>query len=166
MRIHYTSKYLLLRFVGEGNSAIDVPLYDLIFVKEEGRSDFYYGLFKLETGIALEIPMGYNGLLKFRSGCGKRLRTAFCDYSCEPGYIDATFRGEMAFYVTIVSTTSFANKSSWDKVREVLGDYPLQLMIHKVESPEFNIVEKLSSTWRGEGGFGSTGDGIRIIPVE
>jgi dUTPase len=162
MQINYTSKYLLFRFVGEGNSAIDVPLYDLIFVKEEVRNDFYYGLFKLETGIALEIPTGYNGLLKFRSGCGKRLRTAFCDYSCEPGYIDAAFRGEMAFYVTLASTTSFDNKTSLDNLREVLGDYPLQLMIHKVENPMFNIVETLTETWRGEGGFGSTDNHNKI----
>lgn len=158
MEINYTTKGLPLRFVGEGNSAIDVPARHVSIIKDFELGAVYYALFKLETGIAIEIPVGYNGLLKFRSGCGLRLQNKFSSYSCEPGLIDATFRGEMQFYVKIATDISLSYQEVTEQLKSVLGDYPLQLMIHKVEAPSFQIVESLSETWRGEGGFGSTGN--------
>ena len=66
-----------------------------------------------------------------------------------PGLIDSNYRGEIG----VVLANSDANESFEIK----RGDRIAQLMIIAVEQPEFKIVDELSNTERGAGGFGSSG---------
>ena len=96
------------------------------------------------TGLAVEIPEGYEGQLRCRSSISKkslRLTNAV-------GTIDSDYRGEIT--AKFVSTT--------DVIPAVYkeGEKFAQLVINKVEIPEFVEVEELSETERGEGGYGST----------
>lgn len=101
----------------------------------------------VHTGIALEIPDGYCGKLYPRSGLStkKGLRLANC-----VGVIDSDYRGEIM--VAMYNDSSF--------VREIeVGDRIAQIIIESyIKIDKFNVVEELSSTDRGNGGFGSTGN--------
>jgi dUTP pyrophosphatase len=99
----------------------------------------------IATGLALEIPRGYEGQLRPRSGLAREHGVTL---SNSPATIDADYRGA----VMIVLSN--------------LGDAPVtieprqriaQLVIAPVMQVEVEEVEELSATARGEGGFGSTG---------
>lgn len=100
----------------------------------------------VHTGIALEIPDGYCGKLYPRSGLStkKGLRLANC-----VGVIDSDYRGEIM--VAMYNDSSF--------VREIeTGDRIAQIIIESYAKIDgFTVVEELSETARGSGGFGSTG---------
>lgn len=100
---------------------------------------------KIGTGIAMEIPEGYFGAIFARSGLAtkKGLRPANC-----VGVVDADYRGEII--VAIHNDTDFAQD-----IAE--GERIAQIVIMPYLSVEFTEVAILSSTVRGEGGFGSTG---------
>lgn len=97
------------------------------------------------TGIALEIPEGYAGLIYARSGlsCKKGLAPAN-----KVGVIDADYRGEIV--------VALHNHSTEDVLVND-GDRIAQLVITPFIQVAFNQVEELGSTDRGQGGFGSTG---------
>lgn len=99
----------------------------------------------ISTGIAVEIPRGYVGLLFGRSGlgCKENLRLANC-----VGVIDSDYRGEIK--------ACLYNDSSVNKLVEN-GTRIAQLVIVPHLSVEMVEVDELSDTVRGEGGFGSTG---------
>lgn len=99
----------------------------------------------IHTGIALEVPVGYAGLVYARSGmaCKKGLAPAN-----KVGVIDADYRGEI-----MVALHNHSNEAI-----EVLdGDRIAQLVITPYLTAAFNEVNELNETVRGEGGFGSTG---------
>lgn len=100
---------------------------------------------KIGTGIAVEIPEGYFGAIFARSGLATKrgLRPANC-----VGVVDADYRGELI--VALHNDTDFAQE-----VAE--GERIAQLAIIPHLSVRFVEVDDLSSTERGEGGFGSTG---------
>lgn len=101
---------------------------------------------KIETGIAVEIPPGYVGLVHPRSGLAANYGITVVN---APGTIDAGYRGEL-----IVLLTSIKNYMSLDINP---GDRIAQLVIQKVELPTVEEVEELTDSVRGAGGFGSTG---------
>ncbi len=99
----------------------------------------------LGTGIAVEVPEGYVGLIFMRSGMGKTgvaLANAV-------GVIDSDYRGEIKLCLTYTAGTGghFIKQ----------GDRVAQLVV--LPAPTFNLVEvdALTATARGTGGFGSTG---------
>ena len=100
---------------------------------------------KIGTGIAVEIPEGYFGAIFARSGLAtkKGLRPANC-----VGVVDADYRGELI--VALHNDTEYPQEVS---ERERIA----QLVIIPHLSVRFVEVDDLSSTVRGEGGFGSTG---------
>ena len=99
----------------------------------------------IPTGIAVAIPAGYAGFVYARSGLSVKMGLAPAN---KVGVIDADYRGEIL--------VSLYNQSG--QVRTVApGDRIAQLVIEKVETPEFVEVDELSDTARGAGGFGSTG---------
>ena len=100
---------------------------------------------KIGTGWAMEIPDGYCGLLYARSGLATKqgLRPANC-----VGVIDSDYRGEIA--------VGIHNDSNFIRTIEN-GDRIAQIVITPYLNVEFNEVDVLSDTARGEGGFGSTG---------
>lgn len=99
----------------------------------------------LMAGICVEIPKGYEGQVRGRSGNAFKYGIGITHGT---GTVDADFRAEVG--VTLV------NNGSEDFVIK-RGDRIAQMIIAKVEQPTIVEVDELSETIRGEGGFGSTG---------
>ena len=97
------------------------------------------------TGVSIAIPDGYAGFVLPRSGLATRQGVTVAN---APGLIDSGYRGELRVGLINHGSEPFAVKP---------GDRIAQLVIMRVESPEFVEVETLDETARGEGGFGSTG---------
>lgn len=99
-------------------------------------------IYKVSTGIAVEIPEGYCGLIFDRSSLGSNgiFRLA--------GVIDSSYRGEIMVCLSNISQEQYKIKS---------GDKVAQLLIMPVPDVEVTFVTELSQTQRGSGGFGSTG---------
>ena len=99
----------------------------------------------IPTGLSMELPKGYAGLIYARSGlaCKKGLAPAN-----KVGVIDSDYRGEF-----IVVLHNHGNEP-----REVAhGERIAQLVITPVFTPGFTEVAELTDTIRSSGGFGSTG---------
>ena len=99
----------------------------------------------IPTGLAMELPVGYAGLVYARSGLAAKQGLAPAN---KVGVIDSDYRGE----VTVVL---FNHGAVPQTVRS--GDRIAQLVVTPVFTPGFQEVESLSNTARGAGGFGSTG---------
>ncbi len=97
------------------------------------------------TGLAMEIPEGYAGLVYARSGlaCKEGLAPAN-----KVGVIDSDYRGEIK--------VALHNHSSERKTVKK-GERIAQIVITPFLSADFCEAEQLNQTVRGEGGFGSTG---------
>lgn len=98
----------------------------------------------VRTGISVEIPQGYEGQVRPRSGLALKGITV----ANAPGTIDSDYRGEVKVILINLSRETF-------KVEK--GMRIAQLIISKYEKVQIKEVDKLSETKRGEGGFGSTG---------
>jgi dUTP pyrophosphatase len=98
------------------------------------------------TGIALAIPDGYAGFVLPRSGLALRHGITCLN---TPGLVDAGYRDELR--VILVNTDPVEPYT----VRR--GDRIAQLVIQPVERTAFTVVDDLSESARGVGGFGSTG---------
>ena len=97
------------------------------------------------TGVAVEIPDGYVGLVYARSGLATKSGLAPAN---KVGVIDSDYRGEVK-----VALYNHSNE-----IRRVeRGDRIAQMVIAPYLKVEYEEVEKLSDTVRGDGGFGSTG---------
>lgn len=100
---------------------------------------------KIGTGISVAIPDGWFGAVFARSGLASKqgLRPANC-----VGVCDSDYRGE---YIVALH-----NDSSEPRIVSS-GDRIAQLVIMPFAAAEFELVDELSNTVRGQGGFGSTG---------
>ena len=99
----------------------------------------------IKTGIAVEIPEGYAGLIYARSGIATKRGLAPAN---EGGVIDSDYRGEIM--------VSLHNHSG--ACQEIAdGERIAQLVIAPFLAAEFCETDELSDTVRGDGGFGSTG---------
>ena len=99
----------------------------------------------VKTGLALEIPEGYCGLIFARSGLASKRGLAPAN---KVGVIDADYRGECM--------VALHNHSDIPATVEG-GERIAQLAIVPFLKAEFELSDELSDTVRGEGGFGSTG---------
>ena len=99
------------------------------------------------TGVAMEIPTGYVGLVFARSGlaCKKGLAPAN-----KVGVIDSDYRGE-------IKVALHNHNGSGDALCVDNGERIAQISIVPYLKADFEVVENLEDTERGEGGFGSTG---------
>ena len=97
---------------------------------------------KIPTGIAIEIPEGYAGLVYARSGLATKKGLAPAN---KVGVVDADYRGEI-----LVFLHNHSNNDAIIEVKERIA----QLVVTPFLSVEFNEVSELSETVRGEGGFG------------
>ena len=100
----------------------------------------------VRTGLAFEVPQGFVMLVFSRSGHGFKndVRLANC-----VGVIDSDYRGELMVKLT--------NDNPSDCLAVHPGDRIAQAMLMPVSQTYFEVVDELSSTDRGAGGFGSTG---------
>jgi dUTP pyrophosphatase len=98
----------------------------------------------VHTGIAIEIPEGYVGLIWPRSGLALKNGIDVLG-----GVIDSGYRGEIIVILV--------NHSRDNPFFIEYGDKIAQLLVQKVELVEVELVDTLESAERGERGFGSTG---------
>ena len=98
-----------------------------------------------KTGIAMELPEGYAGLIYARSGLATKKGLAPAN---KVGVVDSDYRGEVM--------VSLHNHSKEAQVIEP-GERIAQMVITPHIQGFYNVVEELSDTERGSGGFGSTG---------
>lgn len=99
----------------------------------------------IHTGLAMEIPVGYVGLIYARSGLASKKGLAPAN---KVGVIDADYRGE--FMVALHNHSCEARTIEH-------GERIAQLVIAPYLTAQFTAVEELEDTVRGAGGFGSTG---------
>lgn len=99
----------------------------------------------IKTGLAMEIPVGYVGLIYARSGLATKKGLAPAN---KVGVIDSDYRGEIM--------VALYNQSDCDQVVEN-GERIAQLVIAPFIQADFDTKEELNDTVRGTGGFGSTG---------
>lgn len=124
----------------------------------------------VRTGLAFEIPPGYELQIRPRSGLSLKTRLRVAN---SPGTVDADYRGEVAVIVDNIHSGDYpdgaVHKYGFDvtggRVRGLRfgsyiirkGDRICQGVICPVERAEFTVVDELGETERGGAGFGSTG---------
>jgi len=121
--------------------------FDLTAVEKTFEAHKMGPMFIYDTGLAFEIPKGYVGLIFPRSSI--TTKTTLSLGNCV-GVIDSDYRGTVKFHFR---RTNLAFHQDY-KVGERIG----QMMILPVDQVQFEVVEELSDTVRGTGGFGSTGN--------
>ena len=99
----------------------------------------------IPTGLAMEVPKGYAGLIYARSSMGTKRGLAPAN---KVGVVDSDYRGEVM--------VALHNHGSHAQTVES-GERIAQLLITPVLAPAFEQCEDLTDTVRGQGGFGSTG---------
>lgn len=97
------------------------------------------------TGLYIAIPEGYEGQIRGRSGLALKSGITLANGI---GTIDSDYRGEVKVILINLGTEPFEIKN---------GDRIAQLVLIKYEKINFELVEDLDNTKRGEGGFGHTG---------
>lgn len=99
----------------------------------------------IPTGIAIELPLGYAGLIYARSGLATKKGLAPAN---KVGVVDCDYRGEVKVAL---------HNHSEEEQSVCAGERIAQLVITPYLTAEFSVGEELSQTERGDGGFGSTG---------
>jgi len=99
----------------------------------------------IPTGLFVEIPAGFEAQIRPRSGLALKKGITVLN---SPGTIDADYRGEVGIILINLSSEEFVIES---------GERICQMIIASHETVQWNLVEKLEETERGEGGFGHTG---------
>lgn len=100
----------------------------------------------IPTGLYMEIPKGYEGQIRPRSGLAAKRGVTVLN---SPGTIDSDYRGEIGVILI--------NHSKYSSFEISAGDRIAQMVFAKCEDIEFIESETFESTDRGEGGFGHTG---------
>ena len=110
---------------------------DIVFAPHETKL--------IRTGLAMEIPEGYAGLIYARSGLASKRSLAPAN---KVGVVDSDYRGEV-----MVALHNHSDKEQ----RVAVGERIAQLVVAPFLKAEFTETDELNETVRGEGGFGSTG---------
>ncbi len=125
--------------------AAGADLYAVIH-NEENRVEILSGETAfIDTGIVMEIPNGYVGLVYARSGLSCKQGLAPAN---KVGVIDSDYRGNIM--------VALYNQSNETRIVSE-GDRIAQIVIQPVEQFGFKVKENLSDTIRGNSGFGSSG---------
>jgi len=106
----------------------------------------------LKTGLSVEIPNEYEVQIRPRSGVSVKT-----DLIVMLGTIDSDYRGEIGVIVKNIGETVYALEK---------GYRIAQAVINKCEIVEFELVDELSETKRGSGGFGHTGTDLKSLVNE
>lgn len=131
-----SDKAVMPQYAKPGDAGMDMTATSLI------KSEVYY---EYGTDIAVEIPEGYVGLLFPRSSISKTKQIL----ANHVGVIDSGYRGEIKFRF---------KKLAWDNGEVYnIGDRIGQLIIIPYPQVALFEVDELSSSDRGDGGYGSTG---------
>jgi dUTP diphosphatase len=126
-------------YARDGDAGLDLYAAETVTLAPGARA-------AVGTGIAVAIPPGCAGFVLPRSGLALRHGLSLVN---TPGLIDAGYRGEIRVILI--------NHDRETPLTLARGDRIAQLVIQRIESATIIEVDKLSSTARGSGGFGSTG---------
>jgi dUTP pyrophosphatase len=99
----------------------------------------------VKTGLFVEIPIGYEIQVRPRSGLAYKKGITVLN---SPGTIDADYRGEIGVLLVNLSSETFVVND---------GERIAQLVVAAHEQAEWQEVDELEESNRGQGGFGSTG---------
>ncbi len=99
----------------------------------------------IPTGIFIEIPPGFEGQVRPRSGLALKYGITCLN---SPGTVDSDYRGELKVILVNISDKEFTISH---------GERIAQLVISKIEKAKLIPVTSLETSLRGEGGFGHTG---------
>ncbi|WP_462280734.1 dUTP diphosphatase [Salinivirga cyanobacteriivorans] len=129
-----------LKYATEHSAGMDLHAFsdDEIIIKPLQRT-------LIHTGLYIELPHGYEAMVRPRSGMALKHGISVLN---TPGTIDADYRGEIGVILVNLSNEDYTIKP---------GDRIAQMVINKYEKADIEIVEKLSDTQRGQGGFGHSG---------
>lgn len=97
------------------------------------------------TGLSIALPEGYEAQVRPRSGLALKKGITVLN---SPGTIDADYRGEIGVILVNLSDADFVIED---------GERIAQMVVARYEQVEWEVVETLSETERGEGGFGHSG---------
>jgi dUTP pyrophosphatase len=97
------------------------------------------------TGLFIELPEGHEAQIRPRSGLANKQGITCLN---APGTIDSDYRGEIK--VILINLSS-------EEQRINHGDRIAQMVINKIERAKWELVQQLTDTPRGDGGFGHTG---------
>lgn len=101
----------------------------------------------IDTGVHVQIPEGYVGMLKSKSGLNVKLGIT------SEGTIDSHYTGSIVVKLYRKDSTTKTKEPYWIE----FGDKITQLVILPCETPKINVVDEFPETDRNDGGFGSTG---------
>lgn len=99
----------------------------------------------IPTGLFIELPVGYEAQIRPRSGLALKHGITVLN---SPGTVDADYRGEIKVLLINMGTEVFEIKN---------GERIAQMIISQHATAEFALVETLTESNRGAGGYGSTG---------
>ena len=99
----------------------------------------------IPTGIYIALPVGYEAQVRPRSGLALKHGIGLANML---GTVDADFRGEIGVILINLGQEDFVVND---------GERIAQMVIAKHETAEWDVVEELDETERGEGGYGHTG---------
>lgn len=140
VKVINNSSNSLPEYSTSGSAGMDVraDINDPIIIPIGGRV-------LIPTGLHFQLPIGYEVQVRPRSGLAFKHGITVCN---APGTIDSDFTGEVKIILINHGNEPFTvNK----------GDRVGQFVLAKYETIEWKEVDELSSTERGEGGFGHTG---------
>ncbi|MCK5466307.1 dUTP diphosphatase [Candidatus Parcubacteria bacterium] len=124
-------------YAHEGDAGLDIYSAEENYILKSGERKGFL------TGIKMEIPSGYVGLIWDKSGLASKhgIKTM-------AGVIDSSYRGEVAIVLINLGSENYLIEKN-TKIAQIL--------IQKAEYAETEEVENLDKTERGDRGFGSTG---------
>ena len=99
----------------------------------------------ISTGLHIALPAGFEAQIRPRSGLALKKGITVLN---SPGTIDADYRGEVMVLLINLSNEDFVVND---------GERIAQMIIARHEQGEFQLVEQLDETERGEGGYGDSG---------
>ena len=99
----------------------------------------------IKTGLHIALPQGYEAQVRPRSGLALKHGITVLN---TPGTIDADYRGEIGVCLVNLSQEDFTVND---------GERIAQMVIARHEQAEFEVVDELDETERGQGGYGHTG---------
>ena len=122
-----------------GDAGVDLRSVERIVLEPQERA-------MVATGLAIALPEGYAGFVLPRSGLAAKLGISIVN---APGLIDSNYRGELK----VILLNTDPDKSFTIEI----GDRIAQLIVMPVPTINFEQVEELTESQRGESGFGSSG---------
>jgi dUTP pyrophosphatase len=125
-------------YAKDGDCGLDLTAISISTV-DKGN----YGYVEYDTGISIEVPEGYVGLVYPRSS----ISNSGLILTNSVGVIDQNYRGSIKCRFKAIPNTAIYS----------VGDRVAQLIIQPIAKIEFELVDELSETNRGDLGFGSTG---------